>query len=131
MDVQKPAIYLTCIKNRGFQKKHIEVCKKCSSRDGCKEYQTHKQMRSAQAKPDEPLPKPFETLLVDIIKQLREIKKALGDDRPPPPMDNPSQVDPHTGASWPEYVKAALERIRSLCSAPDRHADHQRPETEI
>jgi hypothetical protein len=119
MDDQQPAIYLTCIKNRGFQKKHIEVCKKCSTRDGCKEYQAHRLERPAQPKSDEPLPEPVEALLVDIIRQLTEIKEQMGDGKPTSKMDNPAHMVSLTRSFLTHYLKVELEGIRSLCTTPD------------
>ena len=107
MNEQKSAIYLTCTKNRSFQKKHIDVCKKCPSNDGCKEFQSYEQLK--------PIPKPAEIPLADIIKQLTDIRKLVGGGKSKALHNNPADAGFLAIESIPQYLKTELEGIKSLC----------------
>jgi hypothetical protein len=116
MKEHQTAIYLTCTKNRSLQKKHIDVCRKCSSNDNCRDFQEYKQLEPAAPGPDRSTPKPTEIPLVDIIEQLLEIRKLVGDGRSTPLLNDPGDAVSMEKASLPQYLKGELERIKSLCS---------------
>ena len=116
MKEHQTAIYLTCTKNRSLQKKHIDVCRKCSSNDNCREFQEYKQLEPAAPRPDRSTPKPTEIPLVLIIEQLIEIRKLVGDGRSTPLPNDPGDAVSMANASLPQYLKVELEGIRSLCS---------------
>jgi hypothetical protein len=116
MKEQRTAIYLTCNKNRSLQKKHIDVCRKCSSNDGCREFQEYKQLEPAAPGPDRSTPKPTEIPLADIIEQLIEIRKLVGDGRSTPLLNDSGDAASMAKASLPQYLTVELEGIRSLCS---------------
>jgi hypothetical protein len=116
MKEQQTAIYLICTQNRGFQKKHIDVCRKCPSNDDCLEFQAYRQLEPVAPRPDRPTPKPSEIPLVDIIEELTEIRKLVGDGKSMPLSKYPADIDSTARASLPQYLKVELEGIRSLCS---------------
>lgn len=116
MKEHQTAIYLTCTKNRSLQKKHIDVCRKCSSNDNCREFQEYKQLEPAASRPDRSIPEPTEIPLVHIIEQLIEIRKLVSDGRSTPLLNDPGDAVSMANASLPQYLKVELEGIRSLCS---------------
>jgi len=116
MKEHQTAIYLTCTKNRSLQKKHIDVCRKCSSNDNCREFQEYKQLEPAAPRPDRAIPEPTEIPLVHIIEQLIEIRKLVGDGRSTQLLNDPGDAVSMANASLPQYLKVELEGIRSLCS---------------
>ena len=116
MKEQQTAIYLTCTKNRSLQKKHIDVCKKCPSNEDCREFQEKIQREPMTPIAARRIPKPAETPLLDIIEQLIEIRKLVGDGKPPPLLKDPDDTGSMARASLPQYLKIELEEIKSLCS---------------
>ncbi|RLB97197.1 MAG: hypothetical protein DRH90_23715 [Deltaproteobacteria bacterium] len=116
MKEHQTAIYLTCTKNRSLQKKHIDVCRKCSSNDNCREFREYKQLEPAVPRPDRSIPELTEIPLVHIIEQLIEIRKLVGDGRSTPLLNDPGDAVSMANASLPQYLKVELEGIRSLCS---------------
>ena len=115
MKEQQTAIYLRCTKNKSFQKKHIDVCRKCSSNHGCREFQEYKQPEPVAPGSDRFTPKPTEIPLAYIIEQLIEIRKLVGRGQPRPLLNGPDDTFSFTKASLQQYLKAELERIKSLC----------------
>jgi len=113
MKEQQTAVYLTCTKNRGLQKKHIDVCRKCPSNEDCREFQEKIQLEPIPARH---IPKPTEIPLVGIIEQLIEIRKLVGDGESTPLLKDPADVGSIARASLPQYLKIELEGIKSLCS---------------
>jgi hypothetical protein len=116
MKEQQTAIYLTCTKNRSLQKKHIDVCKKCPSNEDCREFQEKIQLEPMTPIPAEHIHRPTEIPLLDIIEQLLEIRKLVGDGEPTPLLKDPADAGSMARASLPQYLKIELEGIRSLCS---------------
>jgi hypothetical protein len=116
MKEQQTAIYLTCTKNRSLQKKHIDVCKKCPSNEDCREFQEKIQLEPMTPTPARHTSKPTEIPLLDIIEQLIEIRKLVGDGEPTPLLKDPADAGSMARASLPQYLKIELEGIKSLCS---------------
>jgi len=116
MKEQQTAIYLTCTKKRSLQKKHIDVCRKCPSNEDCREFQENKQLEPMAPIPTLHTSKCTEDPLFNIIEQLIEIRKLVGDDGSAPLLKNPVDAGFMARASLPQYLKVELEGIKSLCA---------------
>jgi hypothetical protein len=69
------AVYLSCTKNRTFQRKHVEVCKRCKTNTSCKPYQEYIQTIPTENAVESLTDIDRSQLLRHIIKELQEIKK--------------------------------------------------------
>jgi len=38
-----PKVWVTCTRSRGHQKKHIDVCERCSRKYGCQDLRRHRE----------------------------------------------------------------------------------------
>ena len=75
------AVYLTCTRTRGQQKKHIDICHRCDDHDLCRSYQEHLRNQVATALAEQSVDKDIlptgGTFLIDVLKELREIQALL------------------------------------------------------
>jgi hypothetical protein len=107
--------YLTCIKHRSYQRKHIDVCRRCPDNDACEAFKAF-----AVAQPPEP-PPPSEPGKTDIpipgfLQELRDIRELVAD---APMLQEtgavPPQKKPLQGIALVDFIRSALEGIRKLC----------------
>jgi len=75
------AVYLTCTRTRGQQKKHIDICHRCDARKLCRPYQAHIGDLPADAGNAAPAGGEMSpagcTSMTDVIGTLREIRSLL------------------------------------------------------
>ena len=76
---QQAAVYLICTKNSSFQRKHLEVCRRCESNTRCKAYLEYSRSLSAQKSVDPPTAADRSQLLNHMIQELYEIQKLAHD----------------------------------------------------
>ena len=107
--------YLVCTKNRGFQRKHIDVCKRCACNDNCREYQEYLRMEPVVAKPTKPIQKPVAISMVDLTEQLAEIRHLLGDDTSGYRAHRQIGAASKPDASLSQFLRAELKAIKSMC----------------
>jgi len=117
-DQRSPMVYLTCSKHRSFQRKHIDVCRKCADRDDCKAFleysaqeppalQETPSSEHRQAPPP-PISGLFETLM--------EIRSLAADSEE---KHRSKEIMPRVPSSKSKklvsIVKTELKEIRKLC----------------
>ncbi len=109
--------YLVCTRNRGFQRKHIDVCKRCTSNNECREYQECLRMEPVAAEPISPTQKPVAVSMGDLIEELAEIRQLAGNGtsgyRLHLQLDAPYRPD----ASLNRFLIAELKAIKSICQS--------------
>ncbi len=115
MPVQIKTRYIVCTKNRGFQRKHIDVCKQCTGNDGCREYQEYLRMEPVVAEPINPIQKAATMSMVDLMEQLTEIRQLVGGGTSGNRMHRQLTVTSRPDTSLDRFLRAELKAIRSIC----------------
>ena len=109
--------YLVCTKNRGFQRKHIDVCKRCSGNDDCREYQEYLRMEPVVAEPISPIQKPIAISMLDLIEQLAEIRQLVGDGTSGYQLHRQTSAVYRPNASLNRFLRSELKAIKSICQS--------------
>jgi len=111
-------VYLTCSKHGSFQRKHIDVCRKCGDRDDCKAFleysaqeppalQETPSSEHRQASPP-PINGLFETLMeIRLLVADSEKKQRSNVSIPRVPSSKSKKLV--------SIVKTELKKIRKLC----------------
>ena len=107
--------YLVCTKNRGFQRKHIDVCKQCTCHDDCREYQEYLRMEPVVAEPINPIQKPVAISMGDLIEQLAEIRQLVGDGSSGYRLDLQTGATFRLDASLNQFLRTELKAIKAIC----------------
>ena len=113
------AVYLTCSRTRGQQKKHIDICHRCDARNMCRPYQAHIGDHPAAAGDDTraggDTPPAGRVPIKDIIGELREIKFLLSGTGKIEEMDQKKIISasPPAQISIGDLIRE-LENIKSL-----------------
>ena len=115
MPDQVKSQYLVCTKNRGLQRKHIAVCKRCSGNHDCREYQEYLRMEPVVAEPMKPIQKAVTLPMSDLIEQLAEIRQLVGGTTSDYRLHRQAGATYKPGASWNQFLRAELKAIRSIC----------------
>jgi len=112
-------VYLTCTRHSSYQRKHIDVCRRCSDNDACKaflEYCAREPAVLNQSPPPEHdrTPPP---LLDDLLAALIEIRSlvAAPDKKRTKRRDAAERRLPESEKIF-SMVKSELEAIRELCT---------------
>lgn len=109
------AVYLYCSKNRGHQKKHIDVCKKCTSNDDCQEFREYLLSNPTTPTEETQIPEQDGLHLSDFIESLKEIRKLVGNSGLEIVSDKSQSGDISVTASLGDLLRVELTAIRSLC----------------
>jgi len=117
--------YLVCSKNRGFQRKHIDVCKRCSGNDECREYQEYLRMEPAGMEPNNPIQTPDPMSMVAIVEQLAEILQLLDGDAAGYRLNRQIDATYRPDASLNQFLRAELKAIKSICQFIPAKPDSQ------
>ena len=129
MPNQASSRYLVCTNNRGLQRKHIEVCKRCTCNDDCREFQEYLRMEPEHAEPMVPTLKPVAISMVDLIERLSEIRQLVGNGT------SGYQLHRHKGGifnpdpSLHRFLRAELKAIKSICQSDLGNSDISSPGT--
>ena len=131
MPEQMTTRYLVCTKNRGFQRKHIDVCKRCTHNDDCREYQEYLRMEPVAAEPDKPAQKLVGISVVDLAKQLAIIRQLVGDGKSGYRSHRQTSATCRPGASLNQLLKAELRAIKSICQSNRTNPGSNHMDSEI
>ncbi len=111
-------VYLTCIRHRSYQRKHIDVCRRCADNDNCDAYQTfaatEPPVSQESAQPSHPQKAPFSIhVFLDELVGIRSLVAELHEHHERQNLPAPKcSLDMKTLA---DFTKAELESIRNLC----------------
>jgi hypothetical protein len=113
---EQTAVYLTCTRNKSYQRKHVAVCQRCAFNARCRAFleyrQNFPQKRFAAA--DSTIDR--KRILSHIFQELQEIKAlvSVGGARQSAPL-SVSGLDSITHHRHIAEIKAALNEIKLLC----------------
>jgi hypothetical protein len=113
---QQTAVYLICTRNKGYQRKHVAVCKQCKFNGRCQAFVEYCRSIPAETTVETPSGIDRTRLLRHIIQELQEIKKLTYD-------QNLSSPEPAYVSARHRFqedrciseIKAALHDIKLLC----------------
>ena len=117
MPEQMTTRYLVCTKNRGFQRKHIDVCKRCTHKGDCREYQEYLRIEPVAAKADNPAQKIVGISMVELVEQLAEIRQLVGDGTSGYGSHRQTRATCWPDASLNRLLRTELKAIKSICQS--------------
>ncbi len=118
MQAQTNVHYLVCTKNRGFHRKHIDVCKQCVSNDVCREYQEFLRMEPVRVESIHPDQNRVAISMAEFIEKLAELRQLVGDGTSGHRMLPMGDVTSRPNVSMHRFLRTELKSIKSLCQ-PD------------
>jgi hypothetical protein len=114
---EQAAVYLTCARNKSYQRKHVAVCRQCKFNHRCSAFMEYRRTISLKKNEDRPAGIDRRQIFGHIIYELKEIKRLVTDDGDPStaslPAMNKDSIELHPHIS---EIKATLNGIKRLCS---------------
>lgn len=116
------AIYLTCTRRSGQQKKHVDVCRRCDLNATCRTFQEYLQTETAppgtSAGPvvSDEKPAGNRRLPVQIIADLVEIRQLLANPVNKPPVTR-RRIESYPPAVPLKMIQAVLAEIKAYYDA--------------
>ena len=113
------AVYLTCTRTRGQQKKHIDICHRCDAKTLCRPYQDYVRDHPNAVKNETPVaenkPPAGSAALKDVLEELTEIKLLLSGSGKAEELDQEKIVSKSPPAEISiGYLIREIENIKSL-----------------
>jgi hypothetical protein len=114
---EQTAVYLTCTRNKSYQRKHVAVCRQCKFNQRCAEFLEYRRNIAPKNLVDAPKGIDRKQIFGHIIHELKEIKR-LATDGGGPSTASFSAVNKDSIKLCPHIseIKATLNIIKRLCS---------------
>lgn len=113
---EQAAVYLTCSRNKSYQRKHVAVCRQCKFNHRCAAFSEYRRSISSEKASDAPGGIDRNRILRHIIQELKEIKRLVSGGSEPSsvsfPAVNKDSIKLHHHIA---DIKTALDDIRRLC----------------
>ena len=106
--------YLTCTNHRSYQRKHIDVCRKCPDNDECDAFQA---IAATEPLPAPSMP-PEATFPIHLfLQELKDIRVLVTDASTNVKAAPASHSkDPFKDVKLVNFIRSELKEIRKLCS---------------